>query len=197
MGLLDVLRGMSNGPHGQPTPGTQTKGMSPLTMGLLALLAYKAFKGGSPFGGLFGQASNPGGMPSDGRVARPGASAPGAGPQGGGLTDWLSSGLGGALTGGAAGGLVTGGLTELLRRFQQNGQGDVAHSWIGTGPNQSISPSDLERAAGADTLDELARETGMPRDRLLDSLQSELPEGVDSLTPEGRIPTEQEASRWL
>ena len=73
----------------------------------------------------------------------------------------------------------------------------MAHSWIGTGPNHPISPTELEKAAGADTLDALARESGMPRERLLESLSRELPETVDTLTPEGRIPTEQEASRWL
>ena len=36
MGLLDVLNGMANGPRGQSTPSSG--GMSPLTMGLLALL---------------------------------------------------------------------------------------------------------------------------------------------------------------
>ncbi len=40
MGLMDVLNGMQNGPRGQTTPGQG--GMSPLTMALLGLLAYKA-----------------------------------------------------------------------------------------------------------------------------------------------------------
>jgi uncharacterized protein YidB (DUF937 family) len=41
-------------------------------------------------------------------------------------------GLGGLLAGGAAGGVLSGGLNDLLRQFQQNGQGDVAKSWIGS-----------------------------------------------------------------
>ena len=194
MGLLDVLRGMSNGPRGQTMPSSQSGGMSPVTMGLLALLAYKAFKGGGPLGGLFG-GNNTGGASGDGRMAPPGGAPSGTG-QGGGLSDWLRGGLGGALAGGAGGGIVAGGLSELVRRLQQNGQGDVAHSWVGTGPNHPIAPAELEKAAGADTLDALARESGMPRERLLESLSRELPETVDTLTPEGRIPTEQEASRW-
>lgn len=36
MGLMDVLNGMANGPRGQ---ASGRGGMSPLTMGLLALLA--------------------------------------------------------------------------------------------------------------------------------------------------------------
>jgi hypothetical protein len=42
MGLMDVLNGLKNGPRGQTGSSATTGGMSPLTMGLLALLAYKA-----------------------------------------------------------------------------------------------------------------------------------------------------------
>jgi hypothetical protein len=41
MGLLDILNGMQNGPKGQPDPNAKG-GMSPITMAILALLAYKA-----------------------------------------------------------------------------------------------------------------------------------------------------------
>src|SRR6476469_8262607 len=53
MGLMDVLNGMQNGPRGarHNTGGTSGGGMSPLTMALLGLLAFKAIKhftGGQP-----------------------------------------------------------------------------------------------------------------------------------------------------
>jgi len=95
---------------------------------------------------------------------------------------------------GAAGSVVSGGLNELLKRLQQNGLGDPGQSWVGHGPNQPVTPDSLEKAAGADTLDALARETGMPRDELLRRLSAELPHDVDRLTPQGRIPTADEAS---
>ena len=44
MGLLDVLNGMQNGPRGPSTPSAQSDdggGMSPMTMAILALLAWK------------------------------------------------------------------------------------------------------------------------------------------------------------
>ena len=46
MGLLDILNGMQNGPRGPSTPsqGEDKGGMSPITMAILALLAYKAMK---------------------------------------------------------------------------------------------------------------------------------------------------------
>ena len=53
MGLLDVLNGMQNGPGGSRSGG----GMSPITMGLLGLLAYKAVKS-------FGNSSAANGAPA-------------------------------------------------------------------------------------------------------------------------------------
>ena len=52
MGLLDVLNGMQNGPRGPSTPSAPSDsggGMSPMTMAILGLLAWKAMKhfGGS------------------------------------------------------------------------------------------------------------------------------------------------------
>lgn len=44
MGLLDVLNGMPNGPRGQLTSGASGGGMSPITMAILGLIAYKALK---------------------------------------------------------------------------------------------------------------------------------------------------------
>ena len=44
MGLLDVLNGMQNGPRGQRTPSAGGGGMSPITMAVLGLIAYKAIK---------------------------------------------------------------------------------------------------------------------------------------------------------
>lgn len=184
MGLSDVLNGMKNGPRGAAGATQSGGGMSPITMGLLALLAYKALKSG----GLLGKAD-----------ARPGNAAPaklpGNGGSSGGLGDWLG-GLGGLLAGGAAGSILTGGLGELLKKLQQNGQGEVADSWIGKGSNDAITPADLEKAIGTDTLDALAKQLGMTRDQLLADLSRRLPQTVDSLTPDGRLPTEQEAKRW-
>ncbi len=187
MGLLDVLQGMSNGPRGA-TAQSGRSGISPLAMGLLALLAYKTMKGEGPLGGLFGNRGAPG------SAARTSGTVPGQ-AEGGGLTSWLQSGLGGALAGGTAGSVVSGGLSELLKRFEQNGLGGAAQSWVGNGPNQPVSASDVEKAAGSDTLDALAREIGMSRDPLVQRLSAELPQTVDRLTPQGRVPTPEQAAQ--
>jgi len=161
--------------------------MSPITMGLLALLAYKAMKGSSIFG------SATAGAPQPQTPVGPTALQPGQ--VGGGPSDWLG-GLGKLIGGGGAGSILTGGLGELVKKFQQTGQGQVAQSWVGTGPNQSVASGDLEKALGVDTLDALSQQTGMPRDQLLNELTDKLPKTVDSLTPQGRLPSETEVSHW-
>jgi uncharacterized protein YidB (DUF937 family) len=88
-------------------------------------------------------------------------------------------------------------LNELLKQFQQSGQGDVAKSWIGPGANEAISPNDLAAALGADRINTLAGFSGMSRDDLLNGLSQQLPGVVDQLTPDGRLPTEQEAARFV
>jgi len=116
---------------------------------------------------------------------------------GGGLGDLLKGGLGGLLAGGAAGSVISGGLGELLKQFQQNGQGEVANSWVAPGPNKQISPNDLASALGADQIDTLASQSGLSRDELLAGLSKHLPEVIDHLTPDGRLPTESELSGRL
>jgi uncharacterized protein YidB (DUF937 family) len=187
MGLLDILNGMQNGPRGQATPAPAgSGGMSPITIALMGLLAYKAIKHLSP--GQTAQPNSPSSAPS----------ASGGGLGGllsGGLGGLLQSPLGGLLAGGAAGSVLSGGLNDLLKQFQQSGQSDIAQSWIGTGPNKEISPEDLSKALGEDRIKTLMAHSGMSRDELLAGLSEQLPQVVDKLTPNGRLPTEQEASR--
>ena len=78
-----------------------------------------------------------------------------------------------------------------------SGHGKVAQSWVGTGQNEEIAPDDLAKAVGADTLDALAKQTGMSRSDLLEGLSQQLPELVDQLTPHGRLPNADEAGRMV
>jgi len=203
MGLLDILNGMQNGPSGPSQPTTPgSGGMSPLTMAILGLLAWKAvkhFSAGPP-------GASPASVPSSGSVNAglpPGGSPGGGGLVGGGLSggglsgglgDLLKGGLGGLLAGGAAGSVISGGLGDLLRQLQQSGHGETANSWVGSGPNAPISPGDLGRALGADQIDGLMAQTGLSRDDLLTGLSQHLPGVIDHLTPAGRLPSESELS---
>ena len=72
-----------------------------------------------------------------------------------------------------------------------------AKSWVSRGPNQDISESDLARSIGSEDLNVLSQHTGLSRDELLAGLSRELPGAIDELTPDGRVPTPDEASRWV
>jgi len=87
------------------------------------------------------------------------------------------------------GGLLSGGLAELVDRFRQSGQGEKVDSWVATGPNKQIAPSQLEQAIGPDVLETLSKQTGLSREEILVRLSRELPNAVDKYTPEGRLPT--------
>ncbi len=195
MGLLDILNsvptgGVSNDPRARAAPPSQ--GMSPTAKALLALLAIYAMKN-------LRRADAPPtqpGRPAGGNVS---AGLPGGqgGTLGGGLGDLLRGALGGVLGGAAAGTVLNGGLGGLLKQLQESGQGDTARSWIGSGPNKTISQGDLANALGTDTLDELSEQTGMNRGDLLSGLSQHLPRFVDQLTPDGRLPTEEEGNRMV
>jgi uncharacterized protein YidB (DUF937 family) len=123
-------------------------------------------------------------------------SAPGPlkdqGPQGGVLGN-----LGGILGGASAGSVLSGGLRDLVERFTQSGRAEASDSWVKTGPNQPIEADQLEKTIGPDVLGTLAEQTGLSREELLARLTRDLPDAVDKFTPQGRLPTEDEAARLL
>jgi len=207
MGLLDILNGMQNGPREPSASGDSKGGMSPMTMAILALLAYKAVKhlGGSHTGaspaGNAPSPSTPTPLPGTTTASTGGLGSGLGGALGGGLGDLMKGPLGGALggllAGGAAGSVLSGGLNDLLKQFQDNGHTETANSWVSPGPNKQISPGDLASALGADQINTLSSQTGLSRDELLSGLAKQLPDIINQLTPDGRLPTEHEASRWI
>ena len=187
MGLLDVLNGMQNGPRGPSTPSSEKSsgGMSPMTMALLGLLAWKAFK--HMTSNQSGTAPQPSPTP-----APPPVNADSGGL--GGLGGLLKGGLGGLLAGGAAGTVLSGGLGDLLNQLQQGGHSEAANSRVGKGENKPIAPGDLASALGADQIESLSSQTGLSRDDLLQGLSQYLPDVINHLTPDGRLPDENELS---
>lgn len=157
----------------------------PSMIALLGLLAVAGYQNREKIAGALGGLKERDANPND--------------PQqhgGGGIL----GGLGDLLSGGAAGGL-TGGLGDLMDTFKRSGQGDVADSWVNPGvPTGPLTPSQVEQAVGTENLEELSRRTGLSRDELLSRLATAIPENVDRMTPDGTLPTEDEArdyfSRW-
>lgn len=183
MGLLDQVLGAALGGRqaGGGGPSRSGGGMNPILMAIVALLAQKAMGGRNAAGGGLG------------------------GMLGGLLGGGKGGGLGGLLQGGAAdnsagaslpGGLLAGGLGGLLEQFQRSGHGDIANSWVGTGDNRSIAPDQLADALGPETVDQLSEQTGMPQQDLLSQLSQALPNVVDQLTPNGRLPSDDELNHY-
>lgn len=205
MGLQDVLQGMSNGPRGgqSAAPSSGGGGMSPLIMALLGYVAFKGIKHLTSSGTAASPTPKPASSPKPSASAMPaGSAAASAAPAGssdaltgllgGGLGGLLSGGLGTLMASGSGGAALSNGLGAILEQFQQNGQGDKAKSWVGTGPNKDISEQELAKAIGDDDVGSLSEHTGMSRDDLLSALRKEFPNIVDQLTPEGRVPSAQE-----
>ncbi len=111
----------------------------------------------------------------------------GGGSAGGQSGGGFGSGAGGIL-GGGLGALLNGGLNDLLDQFRQAGQQKKAESWVKTGENEPISDGELHEALGPDVLKDVAAKTGLTEEEVLRRLSKNLPEAVDGLTPDGKIP---------
>ena len=173
MGILENSIGamFGQGPGGNSGPSFGASPYAPLATALIGMLAAKAMTGGfGNLGSMFGggQSSQPAPGP-----ANPASTE----PQG-------------------AGGLL-GGLGGLLQHFQQSGHGDVAQSWVGNGANQPAQPTQVTQALGPDVIRQLAEKTGMSEQQVAQQLSQELPDLVNRLTPQGRVPTHDEASSFL
>jgi uncharacterized protein YidB (DUF937 family) len=159
----------------------------PSMTALLGLLAVAGYQNRDKIAEMLGGGARPGvAAAPGGAYAQPNAPAQPGGPAQGGL-----GGLGsllGNLGGGGVGGFLGSGLNELVNRMQQNGQGNIAQSWVNHGPNQQIAPSQLEQSIGSDVLQHLTQQTGLSREDLLARLSSTLPHAVDQYTPDGQLP---------
>jgi len=81
-----------------------------------------------------------------------------------------------------------GGVQGVVSEFEKNGLGATVKSWVGTGPNQPISPDEVHKGLGHDLLQQLSAKTGLSVQELAQKLSQILPQAVDKLTPDGEIP---------
>lgn len=189
-GLGDILGDILGGGRprgGQPEPGGMPGGGLGDILGDILGGGRPSGRGGQPGGGL-GEIL--GDILGGGRA--PGGARAVSGAQGDPFAELLR-GAGGA----GLGGLLGAGLGGLLQQFQESGHGAEAQSWVARGDNRTISPADVEDTFGRDTIDTLAQQLGIPRNELLSGLAQVLPQAVDQMTPEGRLPTPDEAARWV
>jgi uncharacterized protein YidB (DUF937 family) len=167
MGMFDILGG----------GGRRGGGMSPIALALMGALAYRTLKGKGKLADVLG-------------TGQRGPDAAGAGSN---LDPTSATGGSGGLDGGGLGA----GLKDLLDRFRQTGHQDTAQSWVSTGANRPIAPAELEEVLGAERIEWLMQQTGLPKEQLLAGLSSELPDTIDKLTPGGQVPTDDELEQRL
>ena len=100
-----------------------------------------------------------------------------------------AQGSGGFLDGGG----LLGGLSGLVGKLSGAGAAPQVNSWVGQGANQPIDPNHLGAALGPDVLNQLTARTGLTQQQLVEQLSRVLPQFVNNLTPNGRLPTSAEA----
>jgi uncharacterized protein YidB (DUF937 family) len=120
----------------------------------------------------------------------------------GGLDDMLGGLLGGRGGGGGgtmgalmpvlAGLLASGGLSKIMGGLKANGLSAQADSWVGTGANEPVSGKDIEQAAGREEIQKVAQQLGISESQAADVVAQALPEVVDKVSPEGKLPPEQD-----
>jgi uncharacterized protein YidB (DUF937 family) len=71
--------------------------------------------------------------------------------------------------------------------LEHAGYGEIIGSWIGEGRNEPIEPQQIAVALGPHASD-LSRNSGLPREVLLQELARLLPAVIDRITPHGKRP---------
>jgi uncharacterized protein YidB (DUF937 family) len=80
------------------------------------------------------------------------------------------------------------GLSRLLDQFKGAGLGDKADSWVGKGENQPLDPDEVEKAIGSERLAKMSKQTGQSVGTLKTDLSKMIPDAVNKLTPDGKVP---------
>lgn len=98
----------------------------------------------------------------------------------------------GALLPVLAGLLASGGLSKIMGGLKANGLSAQADSWVGTGANQPVSGRDVEQAVGQEQIQQVAKQLGVSESQAAEAVAKALPEVVDKVSPEGKLPPEQD-----
>ena len=84
------------------------------------------------------------------------------------------------------------GLEALVEKLRNGGLADRVDSWISTDANRPVAPQELEQALSPEETDRLASSAGLERPGVLAVLSQMLPRLIDGLTPQGRMPSQEE-----
>ena len=78
-------------------------------------------------------------------------------------------------------------LPEVVKQFEDKGLREQVDSWVRTGPNKPVDRRQIEDVFGHKQMDDMARDTGVDRDRLAEVLSYYIPKIIDALTPQGQM----------
>jgi uncharacterized protein YidB (DUF937 family) len=92
-------------------------------------------------------------------------------------------------------GSLLAGLGGLLEKLQQGGHGEAAKSWVGNEQNQAITPASLGSILGPSVIKGVAAKLGKSEEEVTTQLSQLLPSLVDKLTPQCRLPTQDEVAK--
>jgi uncharacterized protein YidB (DUF937 family) len=88
-----------------------------------------------------------------------------------------------------------------LEKFKQGankaGLSDIFDSWVSPGENKPISADQLKQAADPANLQKIANDAGMTVDEAAEELSKALPDVVNTLTPDGVLPSDQQIQSAL
>lgn len=96
-------------------------------------------------------------------------------------------------SGGAAGSILSGGPGDLLNHPAE-GAGDQANSWVSNGPNNGSARAIPCNGARCGPDHHLSAQSGFVARRIAVGAQLYLPDAINHLTPDGRVPNEDELS---
>lgn len=91
----------------------------------------------------------------------------------------------------------TGGLAGLVQNFRSQGLDDLVSSWIGTGQNLPLNAQQLENVLGLTNVQQVAQKLGMSGQDAATGLAGLLPEVIDKLTPDGKLPDNNSLNQLL
>lgn len=82
------------------------------------------------------------------------------------------------------------GLARIIGSLKDSGLEDIVSSWISTGQNKPISIDQIKKALGNEKLEALAGQAGIPVEQSSRLLKEMLPDIIDRLSPDGKLPKE-------
>jgi uncharacterized protein YidB (DUF937 family) len=88
-------------------------------------------------------------------------------------------------------------LPGLIKKLTTGGLGDLVQSWISKGKNLPLSAHQVKSVLDSKTISGLAAQLGISEDAVSSKIAGALPQLINKLTPDGRVPDQETLARRL